>query len=68
MYWPMIENKFAYYMFAPPWVKLYVNDVINQTKIAAKGSGLDPEKDRDATTLTGLPKKPTLFSREIQIT
>lgn len=31
-YWGYREETFVYYMLTPPWVKLYVNDVINQTK------------------------------------
>ena len=29
-YWPYKDSEFVYYMIAPPWVKTYVNDPINQ--------------------------------------
>jgi hypothetical protein len=28
-YWGYREDDFVYYMLTPPWVKLYINDVIN---------------------------------------
>jgi hypothetical protein len=31
-YWGYREDNFVYYILTPPWVKLYINDVINQTK------------------------------------
>jgi len=31
-YWGFKEGQYSYYMLSPPWVKLYINDVINQTK------------------------------------
>lgn len=31
-YWGYREGSFVYYMLSPPWVKLYINDVVNQTK------------------------------------
>lgn len=31
-YWGFREGQFVYYMLTPPWVKLFINDVVNQTK------------------------------------
>lgn len=31
-YWPYQEGSHIYYMIAPPWKKLYINDVVNVTK------------------------------------
>ena len=33
-YWGFKEGTYVYYMVAPPWVKLVVNDVINTSKNA----------------------------------
>jgi len=65
-YWGFREDSFVYYMLTPPWVKLYVNDVVNQTK---------PSNNRTAMTMQGhnvsqisqVSKIPALFSRDINI-
>lgn len=65
-YWGFREGSFIYYMLTPPWVKLYINDVINQTR---------PSNDRTAKQMQGLNvstisasnKIPSLFSKEINI-
>ena len=31
-YWGFTEGKFVYYMFAPPWIRIIVNDPVNQIK------------------------------------
>ena len=31
-YWGYREENFVYYMRTPPWVKLFINDVINQNE------------------------------------
>ena len=28
-YWDYRDGTFVYYMFAPPWIRLIVNDVVN---------------------------------------
>ena len=28
-YWGYREDNFVYYMLTPPWVKLFINDVVN---------------------------------------
>ena len=28
-YWGYREGTFVYYMLTPPWVKLFINDVVN---------------------------------------
>ena len=30
-YWGFEDEKFVYYMFAPPWIRLIVNDVVHQS-------------------------------------
>ena len=39
-YWGYREENFVYYMLTPPWVKLYVNDVTNQTKASNNRTAL----------------------------
>ena len=39
-YWGYREENFVYYMLTHPWVKLYVNDVTNQTKASNNRTAL----------------------------
>ena len=32
-YWDYQEGNYIYYMFSPPWIRLIVNDVVNQSNI-----------------------------------
>ena len=32
-YWDYHEGNYIYYMFSPPWIRLIVNDVVNQSNI-----------------------------------
>ena len=66
-YWGFHENNFVYYMFAPPWIRLIVNDPVNQ--LVTRNTN-----DRVAQAIKGEPlgfnsvtKRPQLYSKEIVI-
>jgi hypothetical protein len=53
-------------MLTPPWVKLYVNDVTNQTKASNNRTALMMQGQN--VSMIGQPNKiPSLFSRDINI-
>ena len=39
-YWGYREDNYIYYMLTPPWVKMFVNDVINQVRSSNKRTAL----------------------------
>jgi len=55
------EPKYIYYMLAPPWVKVVINDAVNAT--AQQKKGLD-QSDSFRFALAQ-EKKPILYSKEI---
>jgi len=63
-YWGYKEGQYSYYMLSPPWVKLYINDVINQTKSQNERTQHGMTHD---TSVLGANKRPALFSRDINI-
>jgi hypothetical protein len=65
-YWGLREGNFIYYMLAPPWLKVYVNDAINQT-VTKQTTEKQVQSIKESTTGEGNPKRPVLFSKEIQI-
>ena len=65
-YWGYKEGNFIYYMLAPPWLKVYVNDAINQS-VTKMSSEQKIKSFHESTSATGIPKRPVLFSKEIQI-
>lgn len=65
-YWGYREDDFVYYMLTPPWVKLYINDVINQTKASNERTALSMQ-GQNQSTITQANKIPALFSRDINI-
>ena len=65
-YWGYKEETFVYYMFTPPWVKMHVNDVINQTKASNQRTQMMMQGQN--ISMIGQPQKiPALFSRDINI-
>ena len=44
-YWGYKEDNYIYYMVAPPWVKLLVNDVVNFLKISQTQAQKETESD-----------------------
>jgi len=65
-YWGHREGSFVYYMLSPPWVKLYVNDVINQAK-ASNERTAQQMAGTNFSQISTNSKIPALFSREINI-
>jgi len=53
-FWGYKEDNFVYYMLSPPWNRFFVNDIVNQS-VKIPRSDVKPNR------------KPTLFSKEIQI-
>lgn len=67
-YWGYQEGGYSFYMIAPPWVNLYINDTINQMTNARHGNErIHKAQAGDSVTEGGNPKRPTLFSKEIAI-
>jgi hypothetical protein len=67
-YWGYQEGGYSFYMIAPPWVNLYINDTINQMTHARHGNErIHKAQAGDSVTEGGNPKRPTLFSKEIAI-
>ena len=65
-YWGYRESNFVYYMLTPPWVKLFINDVINQTKASNNRTAMAMQGHN--VSMIGQPNKiPSLFSKEINI-
>ena len=65
-YWGYKEETFVYYMLTPPWVKMHVNDVINQTKASNQRTQMMMQGQN--ISMIGQPQKiPALFSRDINI-
>ena len=66
-YWGYQEGDYLYYMLAPPWLKVYINDAINQSMTKHVGNRVQRSHQGLSTTSEGMPKRPILFSKEIQI-
>ena len=78
-YWGFKEDNYIYYMVAPPWVKLLVNDVVNfwqtqekqETESVAPSFSSDEEemtakkKIKHRIKFTAEEKKPVLYSRGV---
>jgi hypothetical protein len=44
-YWGFKEDSYIYYMLAPPWVRLLINDVVNFIKIPQSNAQQDEDSD-----------------------
>lgn len=75
-YWGYKDGNYVYYMLAPPWVKFIVvspyilylsqNDVVNQSRNHGNNSkNLSDTKTSQVNSNNN--KKPTLFSKDINI-
>uniref|UniRef100_A0A7S3N0V7 Uncharacterized protein n=1 Tax=Strombidium inclinatum TaxID=197538 RepID=A0A7S3N0V7_9SPIT len=65
-YWGYREDNFVYYMLTPPWVKMFINDVINQTRASNQRTAMMMQGHN--VSMIGQPNKiPALFSRDINI-
>jgi hypothetical protein len=53
-------------MLTPPWVKLYMNDVINQTKASNNRTAMMMQ-GHNVSRIGQSNKIPALFSRDINI-
>lgn len=51
-YWGFKDTSHIYYMVAPPWVHLLVNDVVNFAKISKVQSKDQDEEGSDAGTFS----------------
>ena len=82
-YWGYKEDNYIYYMVAPPWVRLLVNDVVNFWKItqshAQETESSEPSFSSDEEELSARKKiryrikdkakekKPVLYSRTVDM-
>mmetsp|Transcript_17416 Transcript_17416/g.17144 ORF Transcript_17416/g.17144 Transcript_17416/m.17144 type:complete len:104 (-) Transcript_17416:2-313(-) len=82
-FWGYKEDYYIYYMVAPPWVKLPVNDVVNYWKISQvhtqETETSEPSFSSDEEELsakkkiryriknTAKEKKPLLYSRTVDM-
>jgi len=66
-YWGFHEGSYVYYMFAPPWIKLAVNDVINQQVTKKTNERVMKAINGEPLGYNTVSKRPQLYSKEIQI-
>lgn len=73
-YWGFKEGQYLYYMLAPSWVKLKINDIMNffkkadnKTRSSYDTDSISEEKFDKRLAERAQEHKPTLYSREIEI-
>jgi len=75
-YWGYAEKKYLYYMLAPVWVHLWVNDIVNMTfskelldnesEDSLSESNYKEKREKQFAKLAE-EKKPILYSKDIEI-
>ena len=66
-YWGYHENSFVYYMFAPPWIRLIVNDTVNQLATKVTSQRIHASIKGEPMGFNSVTKRPQLYSKEIVI-
>ena len=66
-YWGFHEGDFVYYMFAPPWIRLLVNDPVNQLVTKATSTRVQKAIKGEPMGFNSVTKRPQLYSKEIVI-
>mmetsp|Transcript_27115 Transcript_27115/g.23980 ORF Transcript_27115/g.23980 Transcript_27115/m.23980 type:complete len:172 (+) Transcript_27115:582-1097(+) len=73
-FWGYKEGHYIYYMLAPSWVKIKINDIMNfyrkgETKTRSSFDSFSESEEKFQTRLADRAQdhKPTLYSREIDI-
>jgi len=65
-YWGYREENYIYYMLNPPWVKMFINDVTNQTRASNQRTSMMMQ-GHNVSMIGQANKIPALFSRDINI-
>jgi len=66
-YWGYHEGTFVYYMIAPPWIKLLVNDPVNQLATKITINRVQQAIKGEPIGFNATSKRPQLYSKEIVI-
>ena len=66
-FWGYHESNFVYYMFAPPWIRLIVNDSVNQLVTRNTSDRIQQAIKGEPLGYNSVSKRPQLYSKEIVI-
>ncbi len=60
------DDKYVYYMLAPPWVKVPINDEMNSIGLRIQAGKI--KESNSFRYALAMEKKPVLYSKDIEIT